>query len=69
MQGLMSLPRGLEVEAFDQPLLVVALAEFFERFGQLLQGLEMPHPEKLLLESAEDTFDTAVAFRLADEGR
>jgi hypothetical protein len=30
----MSLPRGLEMEPFDQPLFVVALAEFFERFGE-----------------------------------
>ena len=45
MQGLMSLPRGLEVEAFDQPLLVVALAELFERSGQFFQGVEIPHPE------------------------
>jgi hypothetical protein len=44
-QGLVSLPRGLEVEPFDQPLFVVALAEFFERFGQFFQGFEVPHPE------------------------
>ena len=31
--GLVSLPRGLEVEPFDQPLLVVALAKFLEYFG------------------------------------
>ena len=65
----MSLPRGLEVEPFHPPLLVVALAELFEGFGQFFQGLEMPHPEKLLLESAEETFDAAVAFGLTDEGR
>jgi hypothetical protein len=44
-QGLVSLPRGLEAEPFDQPLFVVALAEFFERFGQFFQGFEVPHPE------------------------
>ena len=65
----MSLPRGLEVEPFDQSLFVVALAEFFQRFGQLLQSREVPHPEKLFLEGAEEAFDAAVAFRLADEGR
>jgi hypothetical protein len=68
-QGVVSLPRGLEAEPFDQPLVVVALAKFFERFGQLLQRFEVPHPEKLLLEGAEEAFDAAVAFRLADEGR
>ncbi|GIU75937.1 MAG: hypothetical protein KatS3mg004_3024 [Bryobacteraceae bacterium] len=46
----MSLSRRLEVEAFDQPLLFVSLAEFFERFGQFLQGREVPHPENLFLE-------------------
>jgi hypothetical protein len=39
-QGLVSLPRGLEVEPFDEPLFVVALAEFFERFGQLLDNVK-----------------------------
>ncbi len=68
-QGLVSLPRGLEVEPFDQPLFVVALAEFFERFGEFFQGFEVPHPEKLLFEGAEEAFDATVAFRLADEGR
>ncbi|MFZ5929416.1 MAG: hypothetical protein ACOYX1_18440 [Acidobacteriota bacterium] len=33
-QGMVSLPRGLEVEPFDQPVLVAALAELFERFGK-----------------------------------
>ena len=65
----MSLPPGLEVQPFHQPLLVVALAEFFEHFGQLLHGLEMAHPQELLLQSAEEAFDAAVALWLADEGR
>ncbi len=65
----MSLPRGLEVKTFDQPLLVVALAEFFEPFGQLHQGFEMPHPQELLLQSAEEASDRAVASGLAHEGR
>jgi hypothetical protein len=34
----MSLPRELEVEALDKPVLVVALAESFKRFGELLEG-------------------------------
>ncbi len=55
----MGLPRGLEAKPFDQPQVVVALAKFFERFGQLFDGLEVAHPEKLLLEGAEEAFDRA----------
>ncbi len=62
-------PRGLEAEPFNQPVLVGAPAEFFKRFGRLLEGLEVPHLQQLLLESAEEAFDTAVAFELACEGR
>jgi hypothetical protein len=29
----------------------------------------VPHPEKVLLEGAEEAFNTAVAFGLADKGR
>jgi hypothetical protein len=47
-QGLVSRPRGLEVKPFDQPLLDAALMEFFERVNDFLQGVEVPHPAKLL---------------------
>jgi|GEM_PF-2761506 hypothetical protein len=65
----MGLPRGLEMEPFDQPLFVVALAEFFERFGQFFQSFEVPYPQELFLESAEEAFDAGVAFGFANEGR
>lgn len=58
----MSVPRGLEADPFDQPLVAVALAEFFERFNQILQSFEVPHTETFLPESAEETFDAPVAF-------
>jgi hypothetical protein len=44
------LSRGLEAKPLDQPLFVVALGKFFDRFGQFFQSLEMARPEKLPLE-------------------
>lgn len=65
----MSLPRGWEVEPFDEPVPVVPQAEFFERFGEFLRRVEVPHPRNPLLERAEEALDTAVTFGLACEGR
>ena len=61
-----SLPRGLESEPFQQPVVVVPLAEFLKRLGQLLQRGEVSHPKQLFLEGAEESLDAAVAFRLPD---
>ncbi len=65
----MSLPRGLEMKPLDQPVVVVALAEFLESRSQLFHGLEVTHPEQLLFEISEEAFDAPVAFRLAHERR
>ncbi|GIU76670.1 MAG: hypothetical protein KatS3mg004_3757 [Bryobacteraceae bacterium] len=45
----MNLPRGLEMEPFDEPVFVVEMAEFLEHFGQLLQRVEAPRGQQLLL--------------------
>jgi hypothetical protein len=63
-----SLPRGLETEPFQQPVVVVPLAEFLKRRGQFVQRREVSHPKQLFLEGAEESLDAAVAFRLPDTG-
>jgi len=49
-------------------VVVVPLAEFLKRSGQLLQRGEVSHPEQLFLEGAEEALDAAVAFLLPDKG-
>jgi hypothetical protein len=49
-------------------VVVVPLAEFLKRSGQLLQRGEVSHPKQLFLEGAEEALDAAVAFRLPDKG-
>ena len=49
-------------------MVVVPLAEFLKRLGQLLQRREVSHPKQLFLEGAEESLDAAVAFRLPDKG-
>lgn len=45
--SLVSQPRDLDLEPFDQPVLVAALAEFLKSLSQLFQGLEVARPEQL----------------------
>ncbi len=47
---------------FRQPVLVVALAEFFERLHAPCLHFLMPQPRCLLFERLEETHDAAVAF-------
>src|SRR5215216_1564327 len=54
--------------AFDQPAIVVGLAEREQRLPQLLDGLEGPHPEQVFLEGADEALGAAIAFRGPDEG-
>lgn len=56
----MSLPLGLEMGPFDQPVIVVALAEFPERLGDFLQCFEVAHLDEMFFEGAKEAFDTAV---------
>ena len=48
---------------------VVERTEVFEGRDQIRDRLEVVDPEQLFLERSEETFDTTVAFQLADEGR
>jgi hypothetical protein len=54
----------LETEPLHEPVVVVPLAEFLKRSGQLLQRGEVLQPKQLFLEGAEESLDAAVAFRL-----
>jgi hypothetical protein len=42
---LPGLLRGLEVEAFDQPLLVIAVAEFSQGRLEFIEALKVTDPE------------------------
>jgi len=64
---LASLGRREVAQALDDPALVVPLAKFRQRAAQLLDVLEHPDPQQLLLQRANETFDATVAFRLAHQ--
>ncbi len=53
----------------DGPGGVAGLAEVRQRPGQLLDGVEEPHPGQAPLQRADEPLRAAVAFRSADEGR
>ena len=57
---------GAEAEPLDQPLLVIGLLEGAQGLLQVLDIREVPHPQQLFLQSAEEPFDATIAFGLAD---
>src|SRR5215203_404611 len=66
------LPHGrrcLEPVPFDEPGGVVDLAEDQQRLTELLDGVEGPHPEQVLLERADEALRTAVPLGGPHEGR
>ena len=71
MQGkaLSCLNRRLEAQTLNQPVLVVESAKLFQCPNQFRDRLEVPDPQQLLLEGPEEAFNTAIAFRLANECR
>ncbi len=64
----MGLPRGLGVQGLDLPLAAAHLAGRVVRPGELFQRAEIPHPEELPLERAENAPEAAVAPGFAHEG-
>jgi hypothetical protein len=54
--------------AFEEPLVVVEIAEFLEGLVEILNAGDGVDPEKLFLEGAPEAFNAAVAFGGADEG-
>src|SRR3954449_8025179 len=66
------LPHGcgcLEPVPFDEPGRVVALPKDEQRLTELLDGVEGPHPEQVLLEGADEALGAAVPLRGPHEGR
>src|SRR5919112_3385734 len=53
----------------DDPAVVVGLPEPLQRRPQLLDRLEAPHPQQVLLQGADEPLGAAVALGLPDEGR
>ena len=53
----------------DQPSGIVGLTEFEQRLPQLLDGLEVPNPQQVLLQSSDEPFSTAISLGRTDEGR
>src|SRR5512132_3831642 len=49
----------------DQPVGVVPVDEFDQRQAQLLDGLEVPHPQQVFLQRTDEALGDAVAFGLA----
>ena len=63
------LNRRLEAKTLNQPMLVVESAKFFQGPNQFRYRLKGPDSQQLLFERPEEAFDTAIAFRLANECR
>ena len=57
-----------EAVPLEEPGCVVGSAELDERLTELLDGVEGPNPEQVLLEGADEALGAAVAFWRADEG-
>src|SRR5512144_1766858 len=55
--------------AGDQPVRIVPSGEIQQRQAQLLDGLEVAHPQEVFLECTDEALGDAVALRLAHEGR
>ena len=67
--GLPDLGRSLVAVPADDPLPVVRLLEFQQGQPQVLDRVEAPDPEQILLEGAHEALRDAVALRLPHEGR
>ena len=68
-QGVVLPEPGARSQTLNQPVLVVDSAKVFQSRNQFRDRLEVPDPQQLLLERSEEAFDTAIAFRLANECR
>src|SRR3954469_2441424 len=53
---------------FDEPGCVVALPKVEQRLPKLLDGVEGPHPEQVLLERADEALGAAISLRRPHEG-
>src|SRR5205814_4617500 len=65
------LPKGLrgdESMAFDQPSGVVGLTEREQRVAKVLDCIEGPDPQEVLLERSDEALGAAVSLGRPDEG-
>src|SRR3954465_15009354 len=60
--------RCLEPVPFDEPGGVVALPKVEQRLPKLLDGVEGPHPEQVLLEGADEALGAAISLRRPHKG-
>src|SRR3954468_10047894 len=58
-----------EAVSLDQPGGVVCFAEREQRLPQFLDGVEGLHPQKVLLQRADEALGAAIALGCANEGR
>ena len=61
--------RRLKAVPGNQPSGIVALPESQQRLPQLLNGLEVAHPQQVLLQRADEALRTAIPFRRPHESR
>ena len=54
--------------AGDEPMGIVPGGEIEQRQAQLLDGLEVPHPQEVFLRRTDEAFGDAVALGLTHEG-
>src|SRR3954451_16875394 len=54
---------------FDEPGRVVDLSKDEQRLTELLNGVEGPHPEQVLLQGPDEALGAAVPLRRPHEGR
>ena len=54
--------------AGDQPVGIVPGGEIEQRQAQLLDGLEVAHPQEVFLQRTDEAFGDAVALGLTHEG-
>src|SRR5215213_2013138 len=60
--------RCLKPVPFDEPGCVVGLAEDQQRLPKLLDGVEGPHPQEVLLERADEALGAAISLGGSHEG-
>jgi len=60
---------GPVLQALQNPVVVVAVAELGERVAQFVQISKSAQPQQLLFEGSEEPLDAPVALGLADKGR
>jgi len=53
----------------EQPVLIESFLELQQRLPQFFDGIEVAHPQQLLLQGADEALGHAVALRRPDKAR